>query len=244
MNQAQQHYDNLLAAHYQWMVGMPFAEKSDEQAALLIELGLDPGPKDAALDLGCGPGYQSAALCRIGYRRVIALDTCQALLDETKAATAGSPVMPILADLRDFPAATGHAAFDAIVCMGDTLTHLDSREDVWSLLSSAYQALQPGGRLVLTFRDLSSELTGTDRFILVRADDTRIMVCALLYERDHVVVNDLVHARTETGWELHKSSYRKLRLPPAAVVEEARALGFTVETDRSVARMHAIVARK
>ena len=32
MNDAIRHYDELLAAHYSWMVGMPFEEKAAEPA--------------------------------------------------------------------------------------------------------------------------------------------------------------------------------------------------------------------
>lgn len=85
MSDALRHYDDLLAQHYSWVVGIPFAEKVEEQRRLLAELGLAENPKDLALDLGCGPGYQSAALCDLGYREVIALDHCQTLLDELKA---------------------------------------------------------------------------------------------------------------------------------------------------------------
>lgn len=244
MTDTLRHYDDLLAAHYSWMIGMSFADKVEEQRKLLAELGLDNGPKDLALDLGCGPGYHSAALCKLGYRAVVALDTCRALLDELKAQCGGLPVTPILADLRGFREAVGRAGFDTIVCMGDTLSHLENRVDVSNLLSEARRALKPGGRLVLAFRDLTVELTGTDRFIPVRADDTRVMVCALLYERDHVVVTDLIHCRTVDGWEFRKSSYRKIRVAPSSLVDEAIAMGFTIETDRLLNRMHTIVARR
>ena len=57
--------------------------------------------------------------------------------------------------------------------MGDVLTHLESHQDVSGLLADAFAALAPGGRLVLTFRDMSEALSGLDRFIPVQSDANR-----------------------------------------------------------------------
>ena len=244
MSDVQRHYDDLLAAHYSWMSGLTFADKVEEQRQLLERLGFPTASKGRALDLGSGPGYQAVALCDLGYESVIAIDTSQALLDELRSAGEGRPIEPVLGDLRDVSGLVGEGGADAIVCMGDTLTHLETQADVSRLLHAAYDILRPGGRLALTFRDYSVELTGTDRFIPVRSDDRRIMLCALLYEPGHVVVNDLVHLRTDDGWQLHKSSYRKLRLMPSMIADELRQSGFSVEIDEPINRMHAIVACK
>jgi SAM-dependent methyltransferase len=241
-NEVQRHYDNLLAAHYTWMSAMPFPEKVAEQRALLTELGVNP--KGLAVDLGCGPGYQSCALSDMGARMVLAIDTSRTLLDELKAVMGNRPIETQLADLRQFPELVEPASADTIVCMGDTLTHLDSRNDVSALLRGAHTCLSRGGRLVLTFRDLCRELTGLDRFFPVRAEDDRIMICALDYEEETVVVNDLIHVRVDGGWKLHKSSYRKLRLKPANLTAELAEIGFIIEHDRPCGAMHALVARK
>lgn len=244
MSEVQRHYDDLLAAHYSWMSGMTFTEKVREQRNMLEKLGFPTRLMGCALDLGCGPGYQTIALSDIGYETVIAFDTSQTLLDELNAASQGRPIQAIFADLRDFPTIISEGDVDAIVCMGDTLTHLESRADVSKLLQDAYRVLRPGGRLVLTFRDFSIELTGTDRFIPVRSGDQRIMLCALVYEPDHVGVSDLVYLRSEDGWQLHKSSYRKLRLRPSSIADELRQFGFSVEVDAPISKMHTIVACK
>lgn len=244
MSQVQRHYDDLLATHYSWMSGMSFSDKVTEQRKLLEDIGFRSGSEGLAIDLGCGPGYQTAALCDLGYAPVIAIDTSRALLDEMAVTCHDRPVHPVLADLRDFPSLVEAGSAAAIICMGDTLTHLENRADIVTLVQDAYCNLRPGGRLALTFRDYSVELTGTDRFIPVRSDDRRIMTCALLYERDHVVVNDLVHVRSDAGWSFHKSSYRKLRLAPSFVSDALRQAGFSILFDAPVDRMRAIVARK
>src|ERR1700744_4889801 len=101
MNDAVRHYDELLAAHYSWMVGTPFEEKAAEQKSLLIELGISPGAHGAALDLGAGPGYQSAALADLGFSPVIAVDTSKTLLDELAARKGSRAIETLHGDLRD-----------------------------------------------------------------------------------------------------------------------------------------------
>jgi SAM-dependent methyltransferase len=244
MSQVQRHYDDLLAAHYSWMNGVRPAEKAAEQANILADLGVGKGTKRMAVDLGCGPGYQSLALASLGYESVIAVDSSRDLLAELSAARTDDRIKTILADLRTFPTMVERNSVNVITCMGDTLTHLDNKADVLKLYRDAYDALAPGGRFVLTFRDLSQELVGLDRFLPVRADDHRIMTCVLEYEPESVVVNDLIHIRENGLWTLHKSSYRKLRLAPSEQVAGLMRMGFSVDHDQPIGRMHAISAQK
>jgi SAM-dependent methyltransferase len=244
MNDAIRHYDELLAAHYSWMVGMPFEQKAAEQKTLLTELGLADGKHGAAIDLGSGPGYQAAALADLGFSPVLAIDTSKVLLDELTAQKGSRPIKPMLADLRQLARHVPSGGVDAITCMGDVLTHLESHHDVSQLLTDAFSALAPGGRLVLTFRDMSQALVGLDRFIPVQSDADRVMVCFLEYEPETVVVHDLIHSRTADGWEMRKSSYRKLRIAVEQVVQQLRALGFDIKTNGPAARMWAICAQK
>ena len=244
MNDAIRHYDELLAAHYSWMVGVPFEEKAAEQKALLIELGLAAGHHGTAIDLGAGPGYQSAALADLGFSPVIAVDTSKTLLAELAIQKGARAIETLHGDLRHLARYVPEQSAEAIVCMGDVLTHLERHEDVSALLGDCFTVLKPGGRLVLTFRDLSQELEGLDRFIPVQSDADRVMVCVLEYEPKTVLVHDLIHTRNGSGWRLDKSCYRKLRLAPNDVTRALRDLGFDVTFDGPKARMWAIAAQK
>ena len=243
MSDAAKHYETLLARHYSWMVGTAFDAKVAEQQALLEELGVTGG--GMAIDLGCGPGYQAVALAKQGFSPVVAVDGSQILLDELQAHAEGMPVQPVKADIRDLRTLAAAGSVSAVVCMGDTLTHLSSLEDVSQLLADAHRALKPGGVLALTFRDLSVERTGLDRFLPIRADADRIMTCVLEFETDHVVINDLIYVREGESWALHKSSFRKIRLGLADVLSDLRLLGFKVRVSKALANgMQAIAALK
>lgn len=129
-------------------------------------------------------------------------------LDITKLIT-------IQGDLLDFPNLVTKQSFGAIICMGDTLTHLASLEEVITLIKNSYNYLEPCGVFILQFRDLTRPLEGTDRFIPVRSDERTVFTCFLEWdglpiEPDGsgctIKVHDLVHVKKGIGaWELCKS---------------------------------------
>ena len=243
------HYQRLLADCYSWMLG-DFDARAERERAFLEQCGLrapaaGAGAADVALDLGAGSGHQTVALVRLGWR-VRAFDSSAKLLDELRRRVAGldvvSDVVAIQDDLSHFPRYLD-GPVGAIVCMGDTLTHLPSAEAVRGLLAGARASLAPGGALVLTYRDLSRALEETDRFIPVRADDERILTCFLEYLPEVVRVHDLLHHRTSEGWRLEKSWYPKLRLAATDVERWLVEAGFSLAHVASTRGLVELVAR-
>jgi predicted TPR repeat methyltransferase len=237
----QDHYERVLAQHYTWMFGVPFEEKVAEQAALLREVGVtEPG---VAVDLGCGSGFQSVALADLGARRVHAVDASTALLRELEGHAGCRPIKIHEADLMAFDRIVGEPV-DTIVCMGDTLTHLNSKEDVAALFGKVAAALPEGGRLVLSWRDLSAPPEGLDRFIPLRGTDERVMTCFLEDRGETVLIHDLVHVRGEAGWRLQKSAYPKLKLSPAWVRSALAAAGLEPVHEQTVRGMTVLAATR
>jgi SAM-dependent methyltransferase len=217
---AQKHYEQLLAPIYVWMAGgVESALAAGEQDVA----PLTPGD-GLAIDLGAGFGMHAIPLARAGYE-VVALDTSRELLDVLRANSVGLTIRAVEADLLDFQR---HAAAPAslIVCLGDTLTHLESTDDVERLVGDVAASLRPGGRFVVTFRDYMQPATGDARFIPVRSDANRIHTCFLEEHPDHMLVHDIVHERDGATWRMKLSSYPKLRLAPVAVAETLRYAGL------------------
>jgi SAM-dependent methyltransferase len=220
MTTARKHYEQLLAPVYVWMAGgveSALAAGAQDVAPLVPGDGL-------AIDLGAGFGMHAIPLARAGYE-VVALDTSRELLDVLRANSAGLAIRTVEADLLDFRRhATSLASL--IVCLGDTLTHLESTDDVERLVRDVAVSLRPGGRFVTTFRDYTQPATGDARFIPVRSDADRIHTCFLEEHPDQMLVHDIVHERDGITWRMKVSSYPKLRLAPAAVAETLRYEGL------------------
>ncbi len=235
------HYETLLAPIYRWMLG-DFAAVLARSRVELENLGIGPAEAGArALDLGAGLGLQAIPLHELGYQ-VTALDSSPELLAELHRDCPDAAI--VTGDLSELGRSVS-GTYAVVVCMGDTLTHLASLAEVDALLAAACALLAPDGLFALTFRDYVAPVReSVDRFILVRADDRRILTCCLDYGTEHVAVTDIVHERTDAAWTLRASAYEKLRLSHGWVAERLRAYGAKVVRAESTAGRIAIVARR
>ena len=241
MANVSEHYENLLAKYYSWISGGRHA-KIDENQKFFIDHKIYPQRSGLAFDLGAGCGFQSIPLAHQGFE-VIAIDLSSALLAELKAAAAQYRIEVVCDDLLNF-ADYDRGNIELVVCMGDTLTHLESLQTVQALFEKVYSALEAGGRLILSFRDLTVELIELDRFIPVQSDDQTIFTCFLEYEKDTVKVNDIIYEKEDDHWVLKKSFFKKLRISPDWARNHLQSIGFTIEFDNVENQMSAIIARK
>jgi len=241
MASASHHYDTHLGPVYSWMLGDP-AAAADRAVADIESLGLPAIPQGIAVDLGAGTGLHAIALASRGYR-VTAIDSCERLLDELRVRAAGSPVTAVRADLLSFPQIVP-GPLDVILCMGDTLTHLQDLAAVETLFAAVAASLAGGGTFAATWRDYSRAAEGTSRFIPVRSDADRILTCFLEFLEERVLVHDLLHERIEGSWRLRVSCYPKLRLGTAWVTQRLQEQGLQVRTATRPNGMIQVIATK
>ena len=152
-----EHYENHLAKYYSWMSG-GFSKKLEDNRNFFKDHNLWPRRSRVAVDLGAGSGFQSIPLGELGYQ-VIAIDLSHQLLAELKENAKGLSIEIINDDLLNFSKYSPDKV-ELVVCMGDTLTHLNTHQNIRELFKSVYNALEIGGHVVLTFRDLTIELKG------------------------------------------------------------------------------------
>jgi predicted TPR repeat methyltransferase len=239
---ATRHYQTHLAPIYSWMLGDIEAAFA-RAAAELEELRLPPAAAAVAVDLGAGLGLHTRALADRGFS-VTAIDSSGLLLDELRSRCAALPVVAINADLADFRDFVKRQPA-VIVCMGDTLTHLPSLAAVEKLLAAVALSLAPGGVFAATFRDYATKaLEGDRRFILVRADQRRILTCFLEYSQDFVTVHDVLTERRDGEWQQRVSSYPKLRLAPEWLASKLVAHGLEIRRGATQSGMVRIIGVK
>ena len=218
-----EHYDKVLSDVYSWIFG-GFEIAIQRNAEFIIKHNLRPEGSGIAVDLGSGCGFQSIPLAKAGYS-VTAIDIDIKLLNELKSNCGELQINTIRDDLINFDKNTKKGV-ELIVCMTDTIAHLESKEKVISLFDKAFKALEPKGKFILTFRDLTHELNELDRFLPVKSDENIIFTCFLEYEAETVKVNDIVYKKSSGEWKLFKSFYRKLRLSKDWIVKELQYSGF------------------
>lgn len=235
-----EHYEMHLAPVYEWMCG-GFDAACAQGAADLEFFGIEPGGGHA-IDLGCGFGAHAIPLATMGYR-VTAVDSSGVLLSKLQARSRDLHVTILAADL----ALLDDTFFDRVglvLCMGDTITHLESRASVGHLVRRVARGLEAGGRFVLTFRDYVQPPSGEARFIPVRADADLIHTCFLETFPDRILVHDLLNERTDMGWQLRVSSYPKLRLAPGWLRECFEQNGLNTKTLNAPRGMIGLIGTK
>jgi 2-polyprenyl-3-methyl-5-hydroxy-6-metoxy-1,4-benzoquinol methylase len=222
---AKDHYDKHLGNFYSWMTG-DFNQRQLSEQKVFQDLGILTGERRLAFDLGAGHGIQSIALANLGYE-VKAVDFNRQLLEELTLNRGSLPITVHQQDMREFLETNDDQA-DLIVCMGDTITHLESLNAIDHLLRLIKKRLRAKGSVVISFRELTTELKGGARFIPVKSDDKRILTCFLDYYPDHVLVHDLLWERGPNGWTQTVSAYPKQRLSSETLEKKMKENKLTV----------------
>ncbi len=236
-----EHYDKHLGNFYSWMMG-DFETKQNEFQNFLQENAINPSSTKIAIDLGAGHGIQSIPLAKLGFN-VIAVDFNDQLLAELKI-NAKDLKIEILND--DIKKVKQFAKIEPelVICCGDTLSHLDNKNDIKEFIKDISTILTKNGKMVLSFRDYSNELSGNDRFIPVKSDETKILTCILDYDKETVIVTDLLYEKEETGWTQKVSSYQKVRILTSEIVELLETEGMRIQFNQVTNRLTTIIATR
>lgn len=241
MASVKEHYDILLSEVYTWLFG-GFVEAKNRNAEFFESKNIIPRRSGVAIDHGAGSGFQNIPLAEIGFS-VTAIDLNEVLLRELSSKAQGLKVNTVQDDIINFQDHSG-SNVELIICMTDTITHLESKEKVISLFKKSFQSLEKDGKLILTFRDLTYELKDLDRFIPVKSDEDTIFTCFLEYEPETVKVHDIVYRRFKGKWELRKSFYRKIKLSKHRVEEQLTNMGFSLEEASIENGLITLIARR
>jgi SAM-dependent methyltransferase len=131
-----------LADVYEWLVPEPLLTPEGSVAAFDPWL---PPPPARVLDCACGTGVLAAGLAALGFD-VIATDASEAMVRRARE-------RGVAAERRAWEELAFEAEFDAVLCVGNSLTHAPGVAGRRGALSRMAAALRPGGVLLLTSRN-------------------------------------------------------------------------------------------
>ncbi len=110
------------------------------------------------LDVATGTGFHSISLLRAGFR-VVSADGNPNMLGQASmnAKKLGCKMQPVNADWR-FLSSEIEERYDAVICLGNSFTHLFCEKDRRRALAEYYSLLRPNGILVIDQRNYDSIL--------------------------------------------------------------------------------------
>ena len=137
-------YDKL-APDYDTMTG--FEKRFASETALFKNL-VERFALGSAVDAGCGTGFLSIILAKLGLT-VTSADISPEMVSRLKehAKAMAVSVRPVLSSFHDLPSVI-RDRHDVVFCMGNSLPHLLTHEDLLDAFKSFAAVLKPGGLLV------------------------------------------------------------------------------------------------
>jgi len=138
---------------------MPFIQ---EQLALL---GGSP-EQHKLMDSACGTGQHAIALARLGYQ-VTGTDLFPQMVNlaNTNALAADVTIRFKTAGFGSIAAAFPGESFDAVLCLGNSLPHVNSLSDLQRALADFHASMAPGALLLLQQRNFDAVMRAKNRFM-------------------------------------------------------------------------------
>jgi glycine/sarcosine N-methyltransferase len=161
---AESFYDRL-AGMYDAMTDFDARQMKEEPAYRRL---VDLHKIRKALDAGCGTGFHSLLLSRLGVE-VTATDVSAEMVERVRhhVREAGLAVTTVQSDFRALASRVA-ATFDAVFCLGNSLPHLLAEEDLANALKNFHALLRPGGVVIIQIVNYERILAGRERVLNVR----------------------------------------------------------------------------
>jgi SAM-dependent methyltransferase len=211
-------YDTL-AEVYEWLVPEPLLTPSGavEAFAAVVDR-LDPGAR--VLDCAAGTGQLAVGLALRGHD-VVATDASAGMIARTRALAAGHGVdlSAVVSDWESLPGQGWQGAFDAVFCVGNSITHAGPTPRRRAALAAMAGVLRAGGLLVVTSRNWDlvraqgSGLQVAERLVERGGDRALVIYCWTLPDREEralhadvavsLIADDgtvITHQERLTGW--------------------------------------------
>ncbi|MFT5446086.1 MAG: SAM-dependent methyltransferase [Gammaproteobacteria bacterium] len=140
-----------------WDALIDWRARADSEGQFFIDI-LRARDKHSVLDVACGTGFHSIRLCEAGFD-VTSSDGSAAMIAKAfeNGQSRGRILKVMQADWRWLNKDI-HGKYDAIICLGNSFTHLHEEQDRRRALAEFYAALKHDGMLILDQRNYDTML--------------------------------------------------------------------------------------
>ena len=159
-NTLAKNYDRFVNWESRLSFEMPFIEK---QIDLLRS---SPGAPQRILDAACGSGMHAIALAQQGHV-VSGADLVPQMIRVSRhnARAAGASVEFKTAGFGQLAQVFGSGTFDLLLCLGNSLPHLTTEQDLSAALADFAACLRTGGMLLIQNRNFDAVMAARNRWM-------------------------------------------------------------------------------
>jgi glycine/sarcosine N-methyltransferase len=217
-----QFYDSL-ANEYDELTG--FAERFDKERST-FQMLVQKYDMKIVLDAGCGTGFHSILLAQLGLH-VTATDISEQMLRQAKrnAEHVGVQVDTLQTSFQGMNESV-HNKFDAVFCLGNTLPHVLTEEELIQSFKSFRETLNSGGRVFLQLLNYDRILNFRERILNVKEVNDKIFVRFYDYERESIVFNILTIQKSGGQMGHSLNSVRLFPWRSAGLIRTLKNAGF------------------
>jgi len=220
-------YDRFVNWQNRLAVELPFI------TAQLQQLSTAENGLPSVLDAACGTGMHAIALAQRGYRAAGA-DLSPAMIGRARqnAAAAGVDVRFEVAGFGALAGAFGAGAFDAVLCLGNSLPHVLTPEDLLAALRDFGACLRPGGLLLIQNRNFDTVLSAGERWMEPQShndkDGERVFLRFYDFEPAGIIAFNMITLKRSAGgpWSQQVMTTRLRPLTQADLLAALNKAGF------------------
>ena len=225
-----QDYDRFVNWQARLSAELPFIE------AQIATHKRDQATPITVLDAACGSGGHAIALAKNGYA-VAGTDLSPGMITQARknAQKEGLTIDFQAAGFGTLQAHLNHSPlfpFNAIICLGNSLPHLLSTDEISQALKDFYNCLKPGGVLILQNRNFDAVMAKKERWIGPQArridDEEWLFLRFYDFDPDGLITFNIVRLHRQGGgdWQQHISVTRLYPLLYRDLIERLSQAGF------------------
>lgn len=179
------------------------------------------------LDTACGTGKHAIAFHDWGYH-VVGTDSSPLMVEKSRENAGGRCIEFIEAGFQELGKVNG--MFDAVTCLGNSLPHVLSDVELRASVKSMYDALLPGGVLIVQNNNYDMIVGKQERFMPLaarKADGQEYLFERFFdFHGDTLTFNLVIMLKDSQGWTMHVNPIAQRALTSDLLVSHLRAVGF------------------
>jgi 2-polyprenyl-3-methyl-5-hydroxy-6-metoxy-1,4-benzoquinol methylase len=188
-------------------------------------------PPKKILDVACGSGGYSAALAKAGYC-VTAVDLDEKMVEMTlvKKHREGLLINAMVCNMLDISKKFYSNAFDLVFCIGNSIVHLGSKEDILDALKQMQACLKPDGTLIIQIINFDRVFKHNISSLPTIENDEIGLKFIRNYRFDDktglIRFNTLLTINGSEGWKEYENTAELLPLLSVDLIELMKKAGF------------------